>query len=279
MKASLKEAVRKKTFVVMGIITLLFLVFWSIMLYFFSKEMASVSKQVDYTASRIVTIMGLQFSSMLMSLLTIMLASGAVSSDSENGLIHAIISRPLYRFEYIGGKFFGLLIISCVYAAVLFSLLLGLGGMFSLKTVTAMTAGMFFSGLAVYMLIPAAILCVTLFGSVSMRTVPNGILMIFIYILGNIGGTVEYIGTMLNSVTVKSAGIILSLISPFQTLYSTSEQALLPSSGMLDELSRMDSGMLGGGARYSVWMYMYIGVYMVGFLLLAVRKFSKKDIV
>lgn len=265
----------------MGIVTLLYLVLWGVMIYYFQNTTTThgMGDQFKPYATLMISQMGFQFSAMLMALLTIMLGSGAISQDMETGLIHGILARPIHRFEYILGKFFGLVILASIYATILYSLLLCIGLLFDLSTITTLSFSQILLGWLLYILIPIAVLCLTLYGSVSLKTVPNGILVIFIYILGNVGGMLEMIGRFINNAYVSSTGIFISLISPFHTIYSTMERILLPSSSISGmAMGGMGSSMSGSGAPASMWMYLYIGIYMIGFILLAIRKFSRKDI-
>lgn len=279
MESTLKEAVRKKTFIVMGIITVLYLIFWVMILHYFQDSHFS-GRNADFKslASILLTQTGLQFSSMLMCLLTIVLGAGAVASELETGLIHAILSRPLSRTEYILGKLAGLVVLIAAYATALFAAILLIGRAYSLDTITALSFAQIFKGWIIYTLVPLILLCLTLYGSITLKVVPNGLLMIFIYILGNIGGMVEMIGNYINSKAVNSAGIFLSLISPFHTLYSAAERILLPSSGLAGELMRGAGGLTGNGQPASFVMFAYIAIYTLGFLALAIGKFRKIDI-
>jgi ABC-type transport system involved in multi-copper enzyme maturation permease subunit len=276
----LNEAIRKKTFIVMGIVTILYLIFWTVMLNYFPDSSVTHGLPADQFkpfAIQMVTKMGLQFSSMLIALLTIMLGSGVVASEVESGLIHGVLSRPIYRYQYILGKLFGLSIIASLYATILYTAILVIGVLFDLSTITSLYFSQIIQGWALYLLLPIAILCITLYGSVSLKAVPNGILMIFIYILGSVGGMVEMIGLYMNNSSVISTGIFISLISPFQTIYSTMEKVIVPNSQIAGS-AMSGASLSGSGDPASFWMFIYIGIYMIGFVLLAIRKFSRKDI-
>lgn len=281
MSCTLKEAVRKKTFIIMGIITALYLVFWVILLYFFMREInqhnGGMSMYMD-VVSYLLTIVGLNFSSMLVALLTIMLAAGAVSADLETGVIHAMLSRPLGRGEFILGKYLGFAVISCAYATALYAAILGLAAAFGLPTMKGLGFGALLAGYGYFILEPLVLLCLTVFGSVSIRTVPNGILMIFMYILGYIGGMVEQVGNIINNQNVIGSGIFLSLVSPFHSLYNSAVGVLLPNAGLMGDMASIMGGMAGGGSASSVWMYVYIAAYAAFFLGFAVKRFNKKDI-
>lgn len=278
-KAALKEAVRKKTFIVMSIVTVLYLVLWVVILYFFQNSgIRDEGEQFIALATVMITQMGLQFSSMLMCLLTIILGAGAIATELETGMIHAILSRPLGRTEYVLGKSAGLAVLTAIYATALYAALLLIGCAFSLDTVITLSFVQVIEGWLLYLLVPLAVLCLTIYGSVKLKVVPNGLLMIFIYILGNIGGMVEMIGNYISSQSVISAGIFISLISPFHTLFNAAERILLPSGGLAGEMMRGLGGLTGSGRPASAAMYIYIAVYSIGFLALATRKFRKIDI-
>jgi len=102
--------------------------------------------------------------------------------------------------------------------------------------------------------------------------------MIYIYILGNVGGMVEMIGSYINNSAVISSGIFISLISPFHTIYTEAQRALMPATGIVAEMMQNMGGLSGSGRPASIWMFLYITIYGVGFLMLAVRKFNKTDI-
>jgi ABC-type transport system involved in multi-copper enzyme maturation permease subunit len=276
---TLQEAVRKKTFIAMGMVTCLYLVFWTIMLYYLPSSSVThgMGDQVRPFAIQMVTKMGFQFSSMLIALLTIMLGAGAIASELDSGLIQGILTRPIRRYQYILGKLGGLVILVCLYATSLFFLLLLIGALFGLSTIMNLTFPQIIRGWLLYLLLPVALLCLTLFCSVVLKTVPAGILLIFIYILGNVGGVVEMIGLYMNDSSVIGIGIFASLISPFQTIYSTMERVILPSSGIVG--SAMSAGALSAvGQPASIWMFVYIAIYTFGSTTLAIQKFSRKDI-
>jgi len=279
ISSTFKEVIRKKTFIVMGIITILFIIFWAVILnYFQDAHLSEKNVTFNSLASIVLTQTVLQFSSMLMCLITIVLGAGAIASELENGMIHAILSRPLDRMEYIFGKLFGLSILIAAYATALFTTILLIGRIYSLDTITMLTFDQVFEGWIFYTLVPLILLSLTICGSIRLKMISNGLLMIFIYILGNIGGMVEMIGNYLNNKAMDSSGIFLSLISPFHTLYTTAEGILLPSSGLTGEVMRVTGGLTGRGQPASSVMFIYIIIYTLGFIALAISKFRKIDI-
>lgn len=234
--------------------------------------------QFHNIASVLITQTGLHFSSMLLCLISIMLGAGVIAAELDNGMVHAIITRPIRRCEYVLGKLAGLCLFATIVTSVLFFSLLVIGARFSLVTVTTLSVGQVLGGWLLFMLVPLALLCITIYGSVSFKTVPCGLLMIALYILGNIGGMVEMIGMHIDSPSVSSAGIFISLVSPFHIIYTTAERMLIPTTGLAGDLMRGAGGLAGSGRPPSIWMFAYIGCYCLFFVWMAVRKFNRMDI-
>ncbi len=275
---TLKEALRKRTFLVMSIVTLLYLVLWGVALFFFSRELRNNdSGYMSGMVSQLVASMGLNFSQMLVMLLTVMLGAGAILPDIESGQIHSILSRPIRRSSYIGGKFLGLLALACGFAAALYAAVLAMGSLYGLEMIRVLTVGQLLEGLYYYLLAPCAMLCVLFLLSIRLRTIPTGILALFLFVLGNIGGMVEQIGRLAHNADLEHVAVFISLLSPFNTLFNKVSSALLPGGGLTEMISSMTSG--GGGGSPSVWMMVWIYAYIVGLFALAAWRFNKKDIV
>lgn len=267
----------------MWIVTGLFLILWAVMVNFMMNSGITHGMEAEAFypfATLMSSQMGLQFSAMLVALLTIMMGAGAISQDVESGLIHGILAKPISRTSYILGKFLGLAALASIFASVLYVLIIVIGCLFDLSTFTSLSASQFIVGWFFYLLLPIAILCVTMFGSTIFKTVANGILMIFIYVLSSVGGMVEMVGNIINNDMVEASGVFISLLSPFQVIYNTMEEKLLDVSSLGSAVTtQAGMPMGGGGSPASPLMYVYIGLYMIFFIWLAVRTFNKKDIV
>lgn len=272
---TIKEAMRKRTFLIMSIVTVLYLGFYTVALYFFNTNVSNIPTSMG---ASLVATAGLSFSQSLVMFLTVMLGSGAISPDIESGLIHGILSRPLSRFSYITGKFLGLFALSSVFSTILFSLVILLSGVFGINDSLSLSAGQIIQGWLFYIASPAAMLCLTLLGSIRFKTIPNGILALFIFILGNIGSTVEQVGRLTENADLKAIGFSVSLISPFNaTSGKTSETILSSVNSLLDEAVALMSG--GGSGLSGLWMLVYIFGYMAVLYALTLFFFRKKDIV
>jgi ABC-type transport system involved in multi-copper enzyme maturation permease subunit len=285
LRLTIAEQIRRKTFAVLSAVTALYLLLWGVLLYNYmgSDVLADPmmtdagADQIEPLTSMLMLQMSLQFSSSLICLLAIMTGAGMISSAVDSGVVLGIMARPISRRAYVLGRFGGVLALVAVFATALYALVLALGAAFSLSTVTSLGAGQLLRGWLLYIAVPSAILCLTAFGSTVLKTVANGAVMVFVYILGNVGGMVETIGMYLDDANVNAAGVFISLLSPFHTLFGAAERSLLPSGGLIGDVAQASSGLSGGGAP-SPWMYLYIAIYVIGFLALAVRRFSRRDI-
>jgi ABC-type transport system involved in multi-copper enzyme maturation permease subunit len=277
--ASFKEALRKKMFILVAAITLVYLTLFGVITHFAVKDLATGKPQdivnVLDVASNIVSFLGFSFSSMLVAFLTIMASVGSISSEVESGVIHSIITRPIKRSSYVLGKYIGLGVLSVSYAAFIFVSIIGICAIFKLPIVNTLEPLHVIKGLLFFALIPLAILSLSIFGSAAFKTLSNGIFVISIYILGLIGGVMEQIGSMLGNQSLVNLGIISSLISPFDVIYRQMLSSIFVNLGITSPFM-VTSGMTGTAP--SVWMLIYIFVYIPGMVILAIRKFRIKDI-
>ncbi len=272
--ASFKEALRKKLFILVAVVTLVYLIIFGIINYFVVKEIAGEGALgALVVASTIVSFLGFYFSSMLVALLTIMVSVGAISSEVESGVIHSVVTRPLKRSSYVLGKYLGLGVLSVAYAVLLFAAVIGICAVFQLPIIKALEPVNLIKGLLFFALEPLAILSLSIYGSTAFKTLSNGIFVVSIYILGLIGGMMEQIGTMLENQSVTNWGIFSSLISPFDVIYRQVLSSVFLNMGITNPFT-----MQGGGSAPSIWMLIYIFVYIPGLILLAIRKFKSKDI-
>ena len=277
--ASFKEALRKKILILVAVLTFVYLALFGIITHFAVEDLARAGtlntiNALD-VASNIISFLGFYFSSMLVAFLTIMASIGSISSEIESGVIHSIITRPIKRSSYVIGKYLGLGALSVIYSVFLFISIITICTIFKLPIVNSLEPLNIIKGLLFFTLEPIAILALSVLGSASFKTLSNGIFVISIYILGLIGGVMEQVGSMLSNQSLINLGIISSLISPFDIIYRQMISSIFRNIGITGPF--MGSGGIASTAP-SIWMIVYILIYIPGLVSLAVRKFSLKDI-
>lgn len=277
--ATFREVIRKKVILVIGSLTLLYLVLFSLMIHFAMEDMRNSrigSMEIITTAAGIISIMGFYFSSMIVSFVTIMASVGTISSDIESGLIHSIVTKPLRRCEYVLGKYLGIAGLTIGYSAFLYIFLFIINFIFDIPPLNHVQPLVFLQGLILFCYEPLVLLSLCLFGSVVLKTMNNGILAIGIYILGMIGGMMEQIGTFIELNGLVQGGIFISLVSPFDSIYRKMMSILFSSMNLIGTTF---AGPFFISERVpSIWMMVYTLVFCLGFILLAIRRFNSKDI-
>lgn len=278
--ASFKEVLRKKILILVAVLTFIYLVIFSLIVYYYAKDIGEWEKGssvgVFVAASQLISVLGFYFSSMLVALLTIMASAGSISSEIESGLIHSVVTRPIRRKEYVLGKYLGIALLIVIYSIFLYTSVILICLIMRLPFLQSLGTPALIKGLVFFLLEPLAILALSIWGSISFKTLANGIVVIAFYILGLIGSMMEQIGVLVKSDTLYQIGIFSSLVSPFDVIYRQMLSVLFSAYGITNPLFGGTTNL--SGTTPSKWMTVYVLIYIAGLVLLSVRKFNRKDI-
>ncbi len=277
--SSFKEAVRKKVVLIIGILTVFYLILFCIIINYAMSEMRNADENnwvIAKNLSGFISIIGFYFSSMIVAFVTIMASVGAISADIESGIIHAVISKPIKRMEYVLGKYLGIAVMAMGYSAFLYVFLVVINFTFNIPPLNTISPINFVKGLALFCFEPLALLSLCLFGSVCWKTMNNGIIVIGIYILGTIGGMMEQIGFVAKLEALVKWGIVISFFSPFESIYRTMMSVVYASMSFVG--TEFAGPFFLSRNVPSRWMTAYSLVFCAGLVALAVRKFGRKDI-
>jgi hypothetical protein len=107
----------------------------------------------------------------------------------------------------------------------------------------------------------------------------SGVILVIMYFCAMIGGFLEQISIAITIESTKQAlnniGIITSLIMPSDVIYrKTSSLLFTTSSG----LNLSISSFISSNTQPSSAMMIYIIVYILSMIILAVRKFQRRDL-
>jgi ABC-2 type transport system permease protein len=275
---SFKEAIRKKIILLIGLMTLVYIIILTLLTCFAFESLrkANINQDAVFSnAAFLVSLLGFYFSSMIVALLTIMASIGTISSELENGSIHAIITKPVRRIEYILGKYLGLAVLVTLYSAFLYASIIVINYTVGVPPLDKPDIILLLKGLLLFILEPLTILALCIFGSVIFKTLSNGIVVIAIYILGAIGAVMEQIGSVASINSLEKWGIIMSLISPFDVIYRKMTAVIYSSSTLTLSLS---NPLFLSNKMPSNWMMVYVCLFLAVMLFMAVRIFNRKDI-
>lgn len=286
-----KEALRKKILVAAVILTLLFLILYGTGLYFVEREITEAMKQsiveqkraaagefaaqsaqmMFEQARRMFAVLGIYFSSLIVSVLAVFSSVGSVASEVENGMLHAVLAKPIRRRAVILGKFLGYALMLVSYSLLLFASILGLN-YFIFGTAIPNVA----SALALFVLQPLVLLAITMAGSTRLSTLTNGVAAFMVYMIGVIGGMVEQIGAMIENSSMQTTGIIASLIMPVDAIYRKIVVTIFGSTS--NPLEAFSFGPFGAISEPSTAMIIYAFLYILSFVLIAIGIFTRRDL-
>lgn len=211
-----REAWRRKVVLVVGVLTLGFLVLYGAGLHFIGQTFNAnwQANPYDQVQAIFLFVLGVYFSGFLVAGLSIMSAVGSISSEIENGTLYTLATRPLSRSSLLLGKFAGQAAMLTMYAALFFLALVGL-----VYWQLGMTIPGILPALGLFVLEPLVLLAFTMLGTTRLPTMGNGILAFALYALAVVGGMIEQVGALLNSTSAMYAGVITSLLLPADSLY------------------------------------------------------------
>lgn len=273
---TLREAVRKKAVLGGVILTLLFLLLYTVGTFFAFRD---INKQllmepiVKRGISGELLLAGLYFVNFIAGLLAIFSSVGTISSEIEQGTLHAIVPKPLQRWEVVVGKWLGFAAMLAIYVVVT---------TLAAILVVYVESGYFpphpAAGLGVMLLHTLLLLSLSILGTSTLSTVTNGIIVFMLYALGLVGGRLEQLGTLIHNQTLINIGISTSLIIPSDALWRLTS-ALMSGGGLFTgSAATPQPGLFTVTDPPSGWMVVYSAVYAATALVAATLVFRRRDL-
>jgi Cu-processing system permease protein len=272
----LREALRRKVFVVVCLLTIAFVVLYWIGNRYTFRHVADIVPPAGIDAQ---TFAGAFLFGMAMfgtlflgTVLAIFLTLGVVRGDAERGLLQPLVVRPVGRGTVLVARFLGAAAVCVPYVLALYFATMALtgaeGGWWPDRIVTP---GLELAG---GVLVVAAL---SLLGSVFLSSIANGIAIFMIFGGGLVAGLLGNIGHVLNSHGLVHAAKIAAWAMPFEALYQDALRAITEkTSGLTGFLLRLGpfGGAEQGGVGLRLWVVAYLG--LVG--ALAVAGFARRDL-
>jgi ABC-type transport system involved in multi-copper enzyme maturation permease subunit len=150
-------------------------------------------------------------------------ASPAIGPEIENGLLLAMLARPVRRADVLLGRWLGLAIVVVVYGlAAGYMELAVVGQMTGYLPVDPLVAPVYLAGESLILLTLAIVF------STRIAPVASGSIAVVGFGLAWMGGIAGGIGDYLNNDTLRNAGMVAHLILPSDTLWRGAMFALEP---------------------------------------------------
>jgi ABC-type transport system involved in multi-copper enzyme maturation permease subunit len=275
-----KEALRKKVLFGAIVLSLLFLTLYALGNYLAQAEFvretaedAARGRQAAFDPRNALaagmTIAGLYVVNFLAGLLAIFTAVGTISSEIDSGTLHAVLPKPVRRWEVVLGKWLGFALMLVVYVVAMGGAIVTIA-----STVWSVAPPNAAAALAFMSLCTLMLLGLTVLGSTLLPTVTNGIVVFMLYGVGLMGGFIEQIGSVFRNETMVNIGIFTSLLVPSDILWKMASYSVQPE----DVLIRTATLPIFGGAEPTAPMLGYVLVYMAAAVLLATLAFNRRDL-
>jgi Cu-processing system permease protein len=275
---ALREAVRRRVFLVVLLLTALFLGLYGTANYYVFRDVASIQvpqgAHVDpRTFAGAFTFGMAMFATLFLGVvLAVFLTLGAVGGDAERGLLQPLVVRPLGRASLIAGRFVAAATVCAAYVLVVY---------FAAMTITGLV-GRWWPDLIVSPALTLAgavalVAALSLLGSVFLSSTANGIAVFMIFGAGLVAGLLGTIGQALGSASISHAARVAAWILPFEALYQDAlRQVTSRTYGFTGFLLRLGpfGGAYTGGWGVRGWAVVYL--LLVG--AATVAAFARKDL-
>ncbi|HET7571630.1 MAG TPA: ABC transporter permease [Gaiellaceae bacterium] len=273
-----REALRRKVFAVVVLLTAIFLVLFWLANHYVFRELSGIQPPADVNVDTRTFagafLIGLaMFATLFLGVvLAVFLTLGVVSGDAERGLLQPLVVRPVGRGTLLLSRFLGAAAVAVVYVLAVYGAALAITGTAGDWTPPSRVApGLELAGGVVI------VIALSLLGSVALSSTANGIAVFMLFGAGLVAGLLGTIGHALNSHTIKHASTIAAWALPFEALYQDG----------LRLISRDQTGITGfllqlgpfGGAYVHGWQIrVWAAAYLVLALVLALLAFRRRDL-
>jgi len=273
-----REAVRRKVFAVVLVLTAAFLVLFWLANHFVFRDLASITPPQDVNvdtrtfAGAFLTGLAMFATLFLGVVLAVFLTLGVVSGDAERGLLQPLVVRPIGRSTLLLSRFLGAAVVCIAYVlTVYFSALLivDLTGHWHPQRVVE--PGLELAGAVVL------VITLSLLGSVVLSGTANGIAVFMLFGAGLVAGLLGSIGHALNSHAIKHASTIASWALPFEALYQDGLRMITEgASGLTGFLLQL--GPFGGAYVHGWGIRLWAVAYLVIVGGVALVSFSRRNL-
>lgn len=272
----LQESVRRRVFVVVLVLTLLFLALFTLATVEAFNAQTPFGGGGSFSPHAITAVtmngLGVFASLFLATVLAVFLTLGAVRGDAERGLLQPLVVRPLGRREFLLGRFVGAVAVCVAYVVVLYALVVLIvhqaGGSWPDYVIGP---GVALAGAV------AILVAMSLLGSVFLSSTANGIAMFMLYGAGLVSGLLAAIGAALNAHTVLTIAHDITLALPFEGLYQAALHALGSNQTGLTRVL-VNLGPFGASHPNSVPFDIWAVLYLAILSALATVGFERRDL-
>jgi ABC-type transport system involved in multi-copper enzyme maturation permease subunit len=265
-----REAARKKVLWMALAAGVAFLVLFATGLHFQAKEFSAhpISPILRREVLHTMLTMGLYAIDLLTVIMTVLTSVDTLSGEIASGTIQAVATKPVPRWQVLLGKWLGFVGMLTAYIVIM------VGGVNAVTYVMGrVIATHLLRGFALVWMEMLLLLSVSFFFGTCFSTLTTGVLVLGMHGLAFMGGWIEQAGSFTHTQSAVMVGIVASVIMPSESLWRRAAhemQSPLASSMRVTPFNDISVP--------SLLMVGYAGVYLAIFLVLAMRRFSRRDL-
>jgi len=222
--------------------------------------------------SLLVIMMAFMFG-VIVSLVSALLGALSMGAEIENGILLAVVPRPLRRMEIVLGKLLGNFVLIAAYTAVVggieFAVVRAITGYLPPHPAIAL----------VYLIgVGTVTLLVTMCLSVRIPAVAAGFAAIVLFGIARIAGFADTIAAALNNTAVQQASVVVSLIVPSDGLARGAAFALEPAAMVATTVAMQNGNPFVALAPPTHPYLVWCGCWFVALGLATVLLFARRDL-
>src|SRR6266480_7093381 len=282
---TLLEAIRRRLFLAVVILSILILTAFSILLSIVVN--VSQARNVNGNDTQlyllgggvVITVLAIWMVYLLSSTLTIVFTANMISGEVEAGTFAIIVPKPLTRVEIVAGKWLGYALIVCVYTALMF---------LSFLAVIYWQTGYWPTGapyaLGMLELGMLALLGITTLGSSLVPTIVNGAIALMLFLGAPTASIVQFVVQFLKPTslqTVQNITTVINLIIPTDALWHGASFFLLPPTADFVTLgisSQTFNTPFTSGQPVAPALLIWAALYCIALPALAALRFQHRDL-
>jgi len=265
-----REAARKKMLWMALAAGGAFLILFGTGLHFQAKDFAAhgMSPILRREISFAMVTMGLYAVDLLAVLMTILTSIDTLSGEIASGTIQAIATKPVPRWQLLLGKWLGFCGMLTAYIAIMVA---GVNAV--TYTIAGVTGRHLASGLSLMWMESVVLLSVTFAFATYFSTLTTGVLTLGLHGLAFLGGWIEQFGAITQTQRAVNVGVIASVLMPSEALWRRAAfemQSPLSNAMRISPFSTLSVP--------STAMVLYAVLYLAIALVIAIRRFSQRDL-
>jgi ABC-type transport system involved in multi-copper enzyme maturation permease subunit len=288
LKMTWKEMLRKRVMTLSLVMTVVFLIaFWFVaraigkdtMMGVDPESIEGLLRRFQYGA--LTLSLGFFFGSFVIAFLSIFSSVAVVAGEAEQGVLQALLPRPIARWRWFLGRWLGYVSLGVIYAALLYGCIL------LITQIHSTVPGDIFillKSFGLFAFVVPLLVSVAMLGSCFFSALGNGVFMVMLFGAGWLGGMIEKVMAigMFEGDTFKPLQTIsglMSIIMPADSL----QRRMLAEMFSLDEIQGLTDlnqalGPFGLSQIPSNSFLIYTACYTVAALLLGIISFKRKDL-